>query len=110
MSLEQVSYTNQRGASSGTSRHPAASRSMDQGYRFLGTYSSPRVIPRVEFSVIVARVLAFFACLVTFTITQHLYLLFPWFSKGGTGSVWINPDRQHYQFLRAITKVTALFL
>ena len=83
---------------------------MDQGYRFLGTYSSPRVIPRVEFSVIVARVLAFFACLVTLTITRRLYLLFPWSPKGGTVSVQINPNRQHYQFLQAITKVTAPFL
>ena len=82
---------------------------MDQGYRFLGALSNPRVIPRVEFSVIVARVLAFFACLVTLTITRRLYLLYPWFSKGGTGSVRIDPNRQHYQFLQAITKVTAPF-
>ena len=82
---------------------------MDQGYRFLGTCSDPRVIPRVNFSLMVARVVVFLVCLVTLTIRQCLYLLGPWSSKGGTGSIWINPNKQHYQFLQAITKITASF-
>ena len=82
---------------------------MDPGYRFIETCSDPWVIPRVDFSVVVASVVIFLACLVTLTITQRLYLLDPLSSKGGTGSVWINPNRQHYQFFRAITKVTASF-
>ena len=59
--------------------------------------------------MMVVRVLAFLACLVTITITLRLYLLDPWSSKGGTGSVWINPNKQYYQFLWAIAKVTAPF-